>query len=90
MSIRSRDFDRVIRKFDFQTRDSGDLLAWFEYDGKVVLRTKRSHTSGSRDLPFQHAIRQQMKLNEDELREAIRCTLSKDAYIELLKRKGFI
>lgn len=89
MSIRSRDFDLLIRKFEFQTRDSGDLLAWFEYEGKRVVKTKRSHTRG-RDLPFQHAIRQQMKLNEDELAQALRCTLDREAYVELLKRKGII
>jgi len=90
MSIRSRDFDRLISKFGFQTRDSGDLLAWFEYEGRVVLRTKRSRTPGSRDLPFQHTIRHQMKLNEDELGEAIRCTLGREDYIALLRRKGVL
>jgi hypothetical protein len=34
-----RDFDLLINKFGFQSRHSGDLLAWFEYDGKVVVRT---------------------------------------------------
>ena len=58
MSIRSRDFDLLIRKFEFRTRNSGDLLAWLEYEGKKVVHTKRSHTRG-RDLPFQHAIRQE-------------------------------
>lgn len=89
MTIRARDFDLLIRKFGFQSRDSGDLLAWFEYDGKVVVRTKRSHIRG-RDLPFQHSIRQQMKLNETELAEALRCTLDREGYIELLKRKDII
>ena len=90
MSIRARDFDLLIRKFEFRTRESGDLLAWFEYDGKVVVRTKRSHTPRSRNLPFQHSIRQQMKLNEDELRQALSCRIDKDGYVELLRRKGVI
>lgn len=89
MTIRARDFDLLIRKFGFQTRDSGDLLAWLEYDGKVLVRTKRSHIRGS-DLPFQHSIRQQMKLNQEELSQALRSHLDRDGYIELLRRKGIL
>ena len=89
MTIKARDFDLLIRKFGFQTRESGDLLAWLEYDDKVVIRTKRSHTRG-RDLPFQHSIRQQMKLNQEELNQALRCQIDKDGYIELLRRKGIL
>ena len=90
MSIRARDFDLLINKFGFQTRDSGDLLAWFEHDGKVIVRTKRSHTPRSRNLPFQHNIRQQMKLNEEELRQALRCDIDRDGYVDLLRRKGVL
>ena len=89
MTIRARDFDLLIRKFGFQTRDSGDLLAWFEHEGKVVVRTKRSHTRG-RDLPFQHNIRQQMKLNQEELAQALRCDIDREGYVDLLRRKGVI
>jgi hypothetical protein len=89
MSIRARDFDLLVNKFGFQTRDTGDKQAWLEYEGQVVVRAKRSHTRG-RDLPFQHSIRQQLKLNEDELRQALQCTLDRDGYVELLRRKGVI
>lgn len=89
MSIRARDFDLLIRKFEFTTRNAGDLLAWLEYDGKVVVRTKRSFIKG-RDLPFQHQIRQQLRLNESELREALSCTLDKEGYLAILRRKGYL
>jgi len=36
-------------KLKLKTRDSGDRLAWLEYGGKVITRTKRSH--GNKDLP---------------------------------------
>jgi hypothetical protein len=88
MTIKAHEFDRIISKFDFKTRNSGDLLAWFEVDGKLVTRTRRSRKSG--DLPMQHSIRQQLKLNEEQLREAIDCTLTRDGYIEILKAKGLL
>ena len=89
MSIKAQDFDYMMEKLGFETRDGKDLFAWFRHGGKKVVRTKRSHVKG-RDLPFQHQIRQQMKLNEEELRQVLRCTLGQPEYVELLKRKGII
>ncbi len=88
MTIKAHEFDRVISKFKFKTRDSGDLLAWFEYKGKIIARTRRSKGSG--ELPMQHSIRQQMKLNEDQLREAIKCTINRQGYIRILHEKGLL
>ena len=39
---------------------------------------------------MQHSIRQQMKLSADQLRQAIRCTLGRDAYLSILKEKGVL
>lgn len=89
MTIKARQFDYLMDTLGFETRDSGDLLAWFEYDGKKVLWTKRSKLKGD-DLPFQHQIRQQMKLNEDQLREALRCRFSRDDYVNLLHDRGLL
>lgn len=86
--MKAHEFDRLISKFKMRTRNSGDLLAWFEVDGKIVTRTRRSKGSG--DLPMHHSIRQQLKLNEDQLREAINCSLTRDNYIEILRAKGLL
>lgn len=88
MTIKAREFDRLVNKLGFQTRNSGDLLAWFEFEGKIIARTRRSKGSG--DLPMQHSIRQQMRLNERELREAIDCVITRDKYIEILRSKGLL
>ena len=88
MPLVAHEFDRLIRKFGFQTRNSGDLLAWLEVEGKIVVRTRRSNKSG--DLPMHHSIRQQMRLSDDQLRKAIKCTLDRDSYIEVLREKGLL
>lgn len=88
MTIKAHEFDLIISKFRFKIRDSGDLLAWFEYKGRVIIRTRRSKGSG--ELPMQHSIRQQMKLNEEQLREAIRCTINRQDYIKILREKGLL
>jgi hypothetical protein len=86
--IKAQEFDRLIEKFGFKTRKSGDRLAWFEHDGRVVVRTRRSEGSG--DLPMQHSIRQQLKLNEQQLREALGCSLTRAEYVEILRVKGLL
>ena len=85
--MKAHEFDRVINKFGMQTRQSGDLLAWFTYNGRTVIRTKRSH--GSKDI-LDRLVRSQLRLDAAQLRAAIRCTLTLDDYIDILKAKGAI
>ena len=89
MAIKAHEYDRVVRKFGFQVQDSHHKLAWLVLDGRKVVRTRRSHVKG-RDLPSQQAIRKQLHLTQEELREAVRCTLDRDGYIELLEKKQVI
>ncbi len=88
MTIKDRDFDRLIEKLGFESRQSDHLFAWFEYQGQVIARTRRSNKRG--DMPMQDSIRQQMKLSDAQLREALQCTLGRDEYIALLRQKGLI
>jgi hypothetical protein len=88
LTIKAQEFDRLVQKWGLQTKKSGDLHAWFEYDGKVITRTRRSMGSG--DLPMQHSIRQQLKLNEEQFRDAIGCKLDRKGYVEILKKRGLI
>lgn len=82
------EFNVIVSKLRFERRDSKDKLAWLIYDGKVVVRTKTSHGSG--DVPCPDLIRQQLKMNEKQLRECIKCSFGYDDYIAHLKSKGII
>ena len=88
MTIKVHEFDHLVAKLDLKTRDSRDLLAWFEYKGKKITRTRRSKGSG--DLPMQHSIRQQLKLNEEQFKAATGCTLTRQGYIGILRAKGLL
>ena len=85
--MKVHEFERLVHKLALAVRNSRDRLAWFEHDGKVITRTKRSHGKG--DLP-EHLIRQQLKLNQNELAGILRCSLYRDDYVEILKKKGQI
>ena len=89
MSLSAREFDLLVDKLGYRTRGGAHLLAWLEVDGKVVARTRRSRKS-SGDLPMSHSIRQQMKMSETEMREAVACTLGRDAYLDILRGKGVL
>jgi hypothetical protein len=88
MTIKAHEFDHLVAKLQLNTRNSKDLLAWFEVDGKIITRTRRSKGSG--DLPMQHSIRQQLKLNEQQMNKALGCTLTRDEYIDILRTKGLL
>lgn len=88
MTIKAHQFDHIVQKLQLKSRQSDHLQVWFEYNGTKITKTRRSNRSG--DLPFQHSIRQGLKLNEDEFRKAVSCKLTRDEYIEILKRKGKI
>ena len=88
MSLSARDFDRLVDKLGYETRNSDHLLAWLEVDGKIVARTRRSRKAG--DLPMSHSIRQQMKMSETQMRDAVACTLGRDDYLDILREKGIL
>lgn len=85
--MKVHEFTKLENKLGLQTRNAGDRLAWFEYEGLVVVRTKRSH--GNKDLP-ENLIRQQLKVNESQFSGLISCAVSKEDYVEILKTKGLI
>ncbi len=86
--MKVHEFERLVTKLELKVRDTGDRHAWFEHEGRVITRTKRSHGSGF-DLP-ENLIRQQLKLNEKQLAGLIKCTLYKQDYIAILKNKGLV
>ena len=89
MPLTAREFDTLVRKFGFVVRESGDKLAWLTVGGNVVVRTRRSR-KGSGDLPRSHAIRNQLHLTESQLRDAIRCPLSREGYLDILRQQGIL
>lgn len=85
--MKVHEFEILVNKLKLTTRNSYDRLAWFEYDGKVITRTRRSH--GNSDLP-EHLIRQQLKLNQRDFAGFISCKLYLDDYVKILSEKGLI
>ena len=88
MPITAREFDTVVRKFGFEVKVGDHIRAQLIIDGQAIVRTRRSHKSG--DLPSYNQIRQQLRLNEAQLRDAIACPLDRDGYLEILRERGIL
>jgi hypothetical protein len=86
--VKRHEFDRITNKLQLKTRNSGDRLAWFVYEGKTITRTKLSHGKG--DLPCGNQIRQQLMLNANQLRGIINCQLGLEDYVDILRKKDLI
>src|SRR5579862_640014 len=85
--MKVHEFEKIVNKLGLKTRNAGDRLAWFEYDGRTVVRTKRSH--GNKEQPV-NMIRQQLKVNEKELAGLISCRVSRENYVEILRKRKII
>jgi len=85
--LKRHHFETIVTKLGLITRNSGDRHAWFEHDGKIIARTKRSF--GTAELPTD-LIRQQLKLNEDQLGNLVGCQLGRAEYIEILRGRGLL
>ncbi len=90
MSLKARDVDKVFGKFRMKIKTGNDIYARLYYGGKYILRTKRSLGKHKIEDKVRYLIRQQLKLNEEEFAQAIDCSLKREGYIQILKRKDFI
>lgn len=90
MSLHSNDIDRAWRKLGMVIKPGRDRWAYFYYQNKRILSTRRSWGSGKLDGNVPDFIRQQMKLNEDQFSDLISCPLKLQDYTEILKNKGLI
>ncbi|HEV2298888.1 MAG TPA: hypothetical protein VGR72_10260 [Candidatus Acidoferrales bacterium] len=85
--MKVHEFEKIVNKLGLRTRNSGDRLAWFVYNGQTVVRTKRSQ--GNKEQPGDK-IRQQLKVNEEQLAGLISCDVSLDDYVKILKGRKII
>lgn len=86
--MKVHEFERLVNKLQLKVRDSRDRIAWFEYEGRVITRTKRSHGKGF-DLPA-NLIRQQLKVSGTEFAGLIQCSLGLDDYVSILRAKKLL
>jgi hypothetical protein len=89
MPLNAREFDVVVRKLEMKGRSNDHKFVYLEHDGKQVVYTLRSHGRG--DLGrAEFAIRKQLHVSQEQLRQLAACPMSRDEYIVHLKNKKVI
>ena len=88
--MKTREILKLFDKLQMKIREGRDTLAFLVVNGKIVLWTRVPHKKGDIKGKLQYFIRQQLKLNEKEYRDLIKCIIYREEYIEILKKKGFI
>ena len=91
MSVSADVLDRTWHKLGFRVTDkSSHRFAYFCYEDKQVLFTRRSFGRGKLSDHLAQLIRQQMRLNEEQFSSALSCPLDHKGYVEILLAKKLL
>ena len=88
--MKKKDINKIFTKLNLQLRSTTHKYGWLVVNGNKILRVHFSHGKGDIPKKIIHKIRGQLKLSEDDFIKLIKCPLSYDAYIEILKDKGYL
>jgi len=77
-------------KLGLEIREGRDTLAFFRWEGQVIVWTKVPHKRGELKGKLPYLVRQQLRLNESQFRKLIACPMGRKEYIEVLRGKGLI
>ncbi len=94
MAISMLDMKRaLLNKLGFsQSKSHHFLYRLTDRDGKLVVKTKLSHRSKGDDIGKRifSSIARQIHLTSPQLRDAVKCPLSRKDYSDILKDKNLI
>ncbi|MEA2087378.1 MAG: hypothetical protein U9O91_04705 [Candidatus Caldatribacteriota bacterium] len=87
--MKKREIEKIFRKLDLKVRTTGHNYGWLVVDGKKILRMHYSH---GRDISdnIANKIRGQLKLSAKDFKNLIKCPLTYQDYITILKQKKII
>lgn len=91
MQLSTKDASRIMDKLKVEDVPCKHHCAGFlVVDGVRVLKLHHSFGSGPMPPTVVHLFRKSLKLSPDEFQQLAGCTTSRDAYIEMLRKKGYI
>ena len=73
-----------------EIRDGKHRRAFFYYDGRLIVKTLRSHGRGPIDGDIPHRIRSQMRLTHAQFQELLACPLGHAEYLAILANRGLL
>ena len=81
---------RVFRKLEMEITEGRDTVAKFRYKGSVIIWSRVSHGRGELAGKIPHFIRQQLRVDENQLKKLIDCSYWRKEYEAILRSKDLI
>jgi hypothetical protein len=81
---------RAFKKLKMEIREGRDTLAFFYCGPRLILWVKVPHKRGELKGRLPYYIRQQLRLDEEQFRQLIRCQLRRAEYVRILRTKGLV
>lgn len=89
MQLKKQDIQKVFQKLELEVRATDHIYGWLVVDGKKILRVHYSFGKGNIPAKVTDKIRGQLKLDREHFINLVKCPLSKEDYIEIIKDKGY-
>ncbi|MCX6583231.1 MAG: hypothetical protein NT166_23900 [Candidatus Aminicenantes bacterium] len=89
MQLKKQDIHKIFQKLKLEVRSTDHIFGWLVVDGKKILRVHYSFGKGSIPAKVTDKIRGQLKLDRQNFINLVKCPLSKEDYIKIIKEKGY-
>ncbi|MCU0287184.1 MAG: hypothetical protein MUF15_12420 [Acidobacteria bacterium] len=89
MQLKKQDIQAIFQKLKLEVRTTDHIYGWLVVDGKKILRVHYSFGKGNIPAKVTDKIRGQLKLDRENFINLVKCPLSRDGYIEIIKEKGY-
>lgn len=91
MGFTKRDAERVFNKLELQQRrNTKHVYGWLIVDDRRVLPLHYSHGRGDMPGHVPDRFRSAMCLTKTEFAAMVRCTMTRDEYVALLRERGVL
>jgi hypothetical protein len=80
----------VLNKLKMKIEKTHHKNAYFEYNGKLHLKTRISHGKGDIPKPVIERIRKQLFLDHSQFKDLVNCPLGYEEFVEILKDRNII
>jgi hypothetical protein len=90
MQLKKRDIQKIFQKLELEVRSTDHIYGWLVIKGKKILRVHYSFGKGNIPAKISEKIRSQLKLDQNNFKDLIKCPLSRGDYIKIIKEKGYL
>jgi hypothetical protein len=90
MQLKKKDIEKVFQKLELQVRSTNHIYGWLVNNEKKILRVHYSFGKGNIPAKVSEKIRGQLKLDQHNFSELIKCPLTREEYLEIIKNKGYL